>query len=147
MLKSLYSWQATYTTLENIPNRIVFFDGVCGLCNKTVDFLIQKDTNKVLRYAPLQGYTARRLLSKMYIEDLDSVVYYRDGKYLVRSSAVLRLLLDVGGWWKLLSIFLILPAFVRDFVYYAIATRRYKWFGKSDTCRLPSKKERELFLD
>jgi predicted DCC family thiol-disulfide oxidoreductase YuxK len=133
--------------LENIPNRIVFFDGVCGLCNKTVDFLIQKDTNKVLRYAPLQGYTARRLLSKMYIEDLDSVVYYRDGKYLVRSSAVLRLLLDVGGWWKLLSVFLILPAFVRDFAYYAIATRRYKWFGKRETCRLPNKEERELFLD
>jgi predicted DCC family thiol-disulfide oxidoreductase YuxK len=133
--------------MENIPNRIVFFDGVCGLCNKTVDFLVQWDKDHRLRYAPLQGYTARRLLSTMYIEDLDSVVYYRDGQYLVRSTAVLRLLLDVGGWWKLLSIFLILPAFVRDFVYYFIARRRYKWFGKRDACRMPTKEERALFLD
>lgn len=133
--------------MENIPTRVVFFDGVCGLCNKTIDFLIQWDKEKKLRYAPLQGYTAKRLLSTMYIEDLDSVVYYRDGKYLVRSTAVLRLLLDVGGWWKLLSIFLILPAFVRDFVYYFIARRRYKWFGKRDTCRMPTPQERALFLD
>jgi predicted DCC family thiol-disulfide oxidoreductase YuxK len=133
--------------MENIPNRIVFFDGVCGLCNKTVDFLIQWDKEKNLRYAPLQGYTAKRLLSTMYIEDLDSVVYYRNGQYLVRSTAVLRLLLDVGGWWKLLSIFLILPAFVRDFVYYFIARRRYRWFGKRDACRMPSPEERALFLD
>jgi predicted DCC family thiol-disulfide oxidoreductase YuxK len=74
-------------------------------------------------------------------------VYYRDGKYLVRSTAVLRLLLDVGGWWKLLSIFLIMPAFVRDAVYYFIANRRYKWFGKSNTCRMPTPEERTLFLD
>jgi predicted DCC family thiol-disulfide oxidoreductase YuxK len=131
----------------DIPNRVVFFDGVCGLCNKTVDFLIKWDEDRVLRYAPLQGYTARRLLTKLQVEDLDSVVYYRDGKYLVRSTAVLRLLLDVGGWWKLLSIFLIMPAFVRDAVYYFIANRRYKWFGKSDTCRMPTPEERTLFLD
>ena len=131
----------------DIPNRVVFFDGVCGLCNKTVDFLIKWDEDRALRYAPLQGYTAKRLLTKLQAEDLDSVVYYRDGKYLVRSTAVLRLLLDVGGWWKLLSIFLIMPAFVRDAVYYFIANRRYKWFGKSDTCRMPTPEERTLFLD
>lgn len=133
--------------MENIPNRIVFFDGVCGLCNKTVDFLIRWDEAKTLRYAPLQGYTAKRLLTKLEVEHLERVVYYRDGQYLVSSTAVLRLLLDVGGWWKLLSIFLILPAFVRNWVYYFIAKRRYKWFGKLDTCRLPSPQEKHLFLD
>lgn len=134
-------------TAEHFPDRIVFFDGVCGLCNKTVDFLIRTDKAKKLRYAPLQGYTAKRLLTKIQIENLESVVYYRDGKYLVSSTAVLRLLLDVGGLWKILSVFLILPAFVRNAVYFFIARRRYKWFGKSDTCRLPSAEERALFLD
>jgi predicted DCC family thiol-disulfide oxidoreductase YuxK len=134
-------------TVESFPDRIVFFDGVCGLCNKTVDFLIRTDHEKKLRYAPLQGYTAKRLLTKIQIENLDSVVYYRDGKYLVSSTAVLRLLLDVGGLWKILSIFLILPAFVRNAVYFFIAKRRYNWFGKSDACRIPTPEERHLFLD
>lgn len=134
-------------TAEHFPDRIVFFDGVCGLCNKTIDFLIRTDKAKKLRYAPLQGYTARRLLTKIQVENLESVVYYRDGKYLVSSTAVLRLLLDVGGLWKILSVFLVLPAFVRNAVYFFIARRRYKWFGKSDTCRLPAADERALFLD
>ncbi len=133
--------------MESFPKRIVFFDGVCGLCNKTVDFLIRTDRGHKLRFAPLQGYTAKRLLTKIQVENLDTVVYYRDGKYLVSSTAVLRLLLDVGGLWKILSIFLILPAFVRNAVYYFIAKRRYGWFGKSDTCRIPTADEKHLFLD
>lgn len=126
---------------------IVFFDGVCGLCNSTVDFIIRRDKNKKLRFAPLQGITASEMLDEAQYKDLDSIVYLRKGRLSRKSTAVLLVLFDLGGAWKLISILFIFPRFLRDGFYAIVAKYRYKWFGKKESCRLPSAEERASFLD
>lgn len=128
------------------PERIVFFDGVCGLCNRFVDRLLTDDARGMLRFAPLQGATAAQRLSPDLVQAMESVVYLRDGAILQRSEAALRILLDLGGWRKLLAPVLVLPAPLRDLLYDWIARNRYAWFGKRTTCRVPSPAERERFL-
>ena len=125
---------------------IVFFDGVCNLCNSTVDFLIRNDRKKKLRYAPLQGSTAQQIIPSS-LADLSSIVYYRQGKVFTESAAVLRIVYDMGSVFKLAVIFRIVPTAIANMVYAFVAKRRYKWFGKKATCRMPSLEERALFLD
>jgi predicted DCC family thiol-disulfide oxidoreductase YuxK len=127
-------------------SRVLFFDGVCSLCNGVVDWLVRKDKKRLLRYAPLQGNTAKAF--GLYVpHEPDTIVYVRNGKKLYRSSAALWLLYDLGGFYRVGAVFLILPAFIRNAVYDFIAKRRYRWFGKHETCRIPSAQERLLFLD
>lgn len=128
-------------------NPIIFFDGYCGLCNGFVDFVMPRDKKRIFRYSPLQGSTASRLLSKEDVMDLDSVVVYVGDSTLRKSRAVLRILMDLGGGWSLLALFGILPTSLLDFCYDIVAKNRYSWFGKRESCRLPSKEERALFLD
>jgi len=127
--------------------RIVFFDGVCGLCNQSVDFLLPKDKNNRLHFAALQGKTAERLLSQSERRELNSIVYWKESGTLNRSTAVLTLLKDMGGPWSVLSVFLIVPRPVRDFVYDQVAKYRYRWFGKRETCRMPVPSEQSKFMD
>ena len=127
-------------------SRIIFFDGVCGLCNRFVDRLLAADARGAFRFAALQGTTAKQLLPDGMAAALESVVYLRDGVILQRSDAALRALIDLGGWRKGYSLLLIVPRFIRDAVYAWVARNRYKWFGKHDTCRLPTPEERERFL-
>ncbi|MBK7946249.1 MAG: DUF393 domain-containing protein [Flavobacteriales bacterium] len=127
-------------------SRIIFFDGVCGLCNRFVDRLLAADTRGSFRFATLQGTTANQLLPDGMAAALESVVYIRDGVILQRSDAALRALIDLGGWRKGYGLLLIVPRFTRDAVYAWVASNRYKWFGKHDTCRLPTPEERERFL-
>jgi len=132
---------------ETQNQNIVFFDGVCGLCNRSVDFFIKHDKRRVLLFAPLQGTTASALLPSGEASALSSIIYYSKGKTSYRSKAVLNLLWDMGGWWRLSFIFRIFPPFFRDIFYNLIASFRYKWFGKKETCRIPTVEERERFLD
>jgi len=125
---------------------IVFFDGVCGLCNGFVDRLVRWDRRHVLRFATLQGTTAATQLPAQHTEALSTIVYF-DGEHLyTRSTAALRIVMRMGGAWKLAGIFLILPRFLRDGVYNWVARNRYQWFGKRDSCRLPSAEERAWFM-
>lgn len=126
---------------------ILFFDGVCNLCNSTVDFLIERDSNQVIKYSSLQGKTASEILSGKYTQDLNTVVLYQNGKIYIKSEAVIRALIHLGPKYALSSIFLIIPGFIRDFFYNLIAKNRYRIWGKKDTCRLPTQSERKLFLD
>jgi len=132
---------------DHTHQNIVFFDGVCGLCNSAIDFLMRKDKKKVLLFAPLQGSTAAKLLPHGEATSLSSMVYYSEGKISYRTKAILNLLWDMGGWWTLFSIFRIVPAFIRDIFYNWMAASRYKWFGKKETCRIPTVEERGRFLD
>lgn len=132
---------------DSSNQHIVFFDGVCGLCNRAIDFLIRHDKRKVLFFTPLQGTTARKLLPPTEASSLSSIVYHSKGKIAYRTKAILMLLWDMGGWWKLFSVFRIIPPFIRDIFYNWIATSRYKWFGKKESCRIPTLEERERFLD
>ncbi len=127
--------------------RIVFFDGVCGLCNRFVDRLLRVDRKRVLRFAPLQGRTAQERLPAGMADALESVVYLRDGAVIQRSDAALWILIDLGGWRVMYRGFFIVPRFVRDAVYDWIARNRYRWFRKYETCRLPTPEERARFLD
>jgi len=131
-------------TLRTPP--IVFFDGVCGLCNASIDLLVQEDFGRVLRFAPLQGEAAQEHLTAEQIADLDSFYYARDGQLFNRSSALLRVCADIGGPWRLLAVGLLLPLPIRDGLYRLVAANRYRLFGKHDVCRLPAPHERALFL-
>lgn len=126
---------------------ILFFDGVCNLCNNTVDFIIQRDTNQIIKYASLQGKTANELLGSSYTQELHTVVFYQDQKIYIRSEAVIRALILLGPKYALSSILLVIPSFIRDFFYNLVAKNRYRIWGKRDTCRLPTASEKKLFLD
>lgn len=136
------------TTIPRSANPpIVFFDGVCGLCDQTVKWLIKHDYRHRLRYAPLQGGTAARLLSPGDTKDVNSLVLLEDGKTYRRSSAVVRILWKLSRWWMVVGLMLwSIPRPLRDFGYRTVARYRYRWFGKHEACRLPLPEERELFL-
>ncbi len=128
--------------------KLILFDGYCGLCNKSVDWVIQHDTHHVFKFAPLQGKTAQNLSADISsIKNLDTVILWVDGKAFKKSEAGIQILKELPFPWKLLSIFSIFPTRLNDFFYDFIAKSRYKWFGKLDTCRLPSPEEKDLFLD
>lgn len=125
---------------------IVFFDGVCGLCNASVDRLLQWDQRGVLRFAPLQGTTAATMLPPDMVRDLDSLVLLDEQGLHQRSDAALLALKYAGGSWRLLSALRVVPRPLRDAVYDLIARRRYQWFGRKESCRLPLPHERDRFL-
>lgn len=129
--------------------KIVFFDGVCNLCNSTVDFLIRRDKKHILKFASLQSGLAQSILPEdaaFKADDLNTIIYYRQGKVYFRSSAVIKIVSDLGGIYTLTGIFFIIPSFIRNNVYNWIAQNRYRWFGKKDRCRLPEPEERSQFL-
>jgi predicted DCC family thiol-disulfide oxidoreductase YuxK len=126
---------------------ILFFDGYCGLCNGFVDFVMARDRKKTFRYATLQGSTAARLLSPQDTQNMDSVVVYVQTQKYKKSRAVFQVFTDLGGAWQWLTVFGFLPTAFLDFIYDVVARNRYSWFGKRDSCRLPTKEERALFLD
>lgn len=131
------------------PLRIVFFDGVCNFCNYWVQFALKRDHKDNLRFAPLQGQTAKNLLSKAGIDHniITSVVFFDDSKVFTESSAVLEICRYLDGGWKLLRVFHLIPAFMRNAVYRWVGRNRYKWFGQKDTCMIPTPEIRNKFLD
>jgi len=127
---------------------ILFFDGVCGLCNRVVDFSLRHDRNGLVRFAPLQGLMAAELLTADDVADLDTVVFVDDGVLVRRSSAVVGLLRQLGGPWRFVATLLwLVPRPLRDVGYRIVAHSRYRIFGRKDTCRVPTPRERKRFLD
>ncbi len=126
--------------------RIVFFDGVCGMCNETVDLLMKEDRADVLQFAPLQGDTAKVKIPEIDCDNMDSIIYYEDGKISDKSTAVLSIFQATGGLMKVSMIFRLVPRFVRDAVYNFIAKNRYAWFGKKEVCRMPTEREKGKLL-
>lgn len=126
---------------------IIFFDGYCNFCNRSVDFFIRHDTTGKFFYSPLQGKTSEHLLPAGLPTNLSSFIYYRAGRIYEKSSAALLACSDLGGGWKLVNVFWIIPRFLRDWVYRLIARNRYRWFGRKETCRIPNASERSKFLD
>ena len=126
--------------------KIVFFDGVCHLCNGFVDSVITIDTNHIFYFAPLQGETAQKLLPAQDRAQLDSVIYYESEKLFYSSTAVLKILIGLGGLYRVFMFLWVIPRPVRDFVYGIIARNRYQWFGKREFCRLPRPDERSYLL-
>ncbi len=127
--------------------RIIYFDGVCNLCNGFVDFVIQRDKKRTFSYAALQGKSALLNLSNQDL-GLDSVILLYDGSVLKKSAAVLKILKELGFFYKFISILGgFLPQTFCDLIYDLIAKNRYHLFGQKNTCRLPTAEERHFFLD
>lgn len=137
------------------PKPIILYDGVCGLCNRLVQFLLKHDRHGRLRFASLQSDFAAKVLQRHGFDpkDLDTlhVVENYDQpseRVLQRSDAVLRAWRELGGIWSVLaSVSRIIPRPLRDFVYRVVAQNRYRVFGKYDTCMLPDPEQRNRFLD
>ncbi len=127
---------------------ILFFDGICGLCDKSVSYFFEKDRRHALRFAPLQGELAKKLLDDRQRLTLDSMVLVEKAVSYERSTAVLRAMRLIGGSTGFVgSLGLAVPRPVRDFIYKRVAKNRYAIFGQTATCRLPSPAERAYFLD
>lgn len=126
--------------------QVVLFDGVCGMCNASVDFILSRDRDKKFLFSPLQGKFANEQVPEECM-DLNTIIYIRDGMILRRSSAVLRILVDLGGLWVVVWPLLLIPAFLRDLFYRMIAKSRHLVSKKRAACRLPSTEEKERFLD
>lgn len=127
--------------------KIVYFDGHCNVCNRFVDFLLRHDARHSLKYAPLQGITAAQNLAPALRTDLATMVLQDGDVFYVESSAAIRTLAHLGGGFKLMSVFLMVPRWLRDTVYRWVANHRYLIAGKRDTCRLPTPAELAQFLD
>ncbi len=126
---------------------IIFFDGMCALCNRFVTMILRQDKQGVFRLAALQGETARRMLPSMPADPGRwSMVYLDEQGMHLESDASLLIYRRLGGWFWWLSLARIVPRFLRDGVYRLVARNRYRWFGKNDTCRLPTEEERHRFL-
>jgi predicted DCC family thiol-disulfide oxidoreductase YuxK len=126
----------------------IIFDGVCNLCNSSVDFVIRRDKHDRFRFTANQNEAGRRLLQE-HGKDPDavsSVFLIEDGQLYERSTAALRIARRLPFPWPLLYGFIIVPSFLRDLVYGWIARNRYRWFGKKDSCRLPTADEQAKFL-
>lgn len=127
---------------------VVFFDGVCNLCNGLVNFLIDRDPSGRLLFAPLQGPTFRHVREAHPVpEELASIVLMDEVGVHLKSKAALRILTALGGVWRLASILYLVPRPLRDLLYDFVAKRRYPWFGKSESCRIPTPELRARFLD
>jgi len=124
----------------------VLFDGVCNLCNASINFVIDRDAEAVFRFAPLQSDVGRALVAECGLVDEDSIVLVEDGRCYVRSDAALRIARRLDGAWRLLGVLRIVPRPLRDAAYRVIARYRYRWFGKQDACRLPTPDLRVRFL-
>lgn len=127
---------------------VILFDGVCNLCNASIDFIIKRDTKDHFRVGALQEETGKKLLSKFDVkpEYLDSLVLIEKEQIYFRSTAALKISKNLSGAWPLFYGFIIVPTGIRDGIYNWIGSNRYRWFGKKNTCRLPSQEEREKFL-
>lgn len=131
------------------PGRgIVYFDGYCGLCDRFVTFLALRNRRGALRFAPLQGQTAagRWPATGTGGGDPRTVVYEEAGITYERSTAVLKALRALGGGWRLVAILAVIPRPLRDAAYDWMARHRFRWFGRRDSCRLPTAEEQASFL-
>jgi predicted DCC family thiol-disulfide oxidoreductase YuxK len=126
---------------------VIYFDGYCGLCNGFVDFVLARDRARRFRFAPLQGTTARARFGDPGEVDPTTILLEEAGTVFDRSTAALRIITALGGIWGLAGMLRLVPRFIRDAVYDWVARNRYGWFGKRDSCRLPSSEERAVFLD
>lgn len=131
---------------------IILFDGVCNLCSRSVRFVIARDPHAHFRFAALQSEAARRICTERSISmptalEPDSIVVIADGKSLERSDAALAIAARLPLPWSLLRIFRAIPRPLRDWLYRLVAKNRYRWFGRTDACMMPTPEIRARFID
>ena len=128
-------------------SQVIFFDGVCGMCNHMVDFVLQQDRYQTFLFSALQGEIAKQHLSTSDTEDLNSIVLLKKGKCYRHTAAVVRILWGLPLFWKMAGAALwLIPAPLRNVGYRFVAKIRYRLYGKKTSCRLPTPEERSRFL-
>lgn len=136
--------------MNNIPSdkAIVLFDGVCNLCNSSVNFIIRHDKRDHFRFVPLQSEKGKLLLQQFKADEtgLHTLVLIEKNKLYKRSTASLKIARQLDGILFILYGFIVVPSFLRDPVYNFIAKNRYKWFGKKDVCMVPNPSVKEKFI-
>ena len=126
---------------------ILFFDGVCAMCNNLVNFALKYNTAKNIEFAPLQGITAKNTLPDKYTKNLNTVIFIKNNHIYSESDAIIYLLTNLNIYFKFIYIFLIIPKFIRDNIYRLISKNRYKWFGKNESCKFLSLEEKKRILE
>jgi predicted DCC family thiol-disulfide oxidoreductase YuxK len=133
--------------VAGVARPIIFFDDVCVMCNSFIDLILRVDREGRFLFAPLRGETARKILPPMSNDPRDwSMVFVDESGIYDQSDASLEVYRRLGGSWRLLSLARHVPRWIRDSVYRVIARNRYRWFGRRDSCRVPSADERARFL-
>ena len=127
---------------------ILLFDGYCNFCNAWVSLIVRRDTAKKILFAPLQSSVGRKMLEENEIDVnyTDSLVFFEEERFTVSSTAALRIYSYLDGWERHLQLLSVVPRPFRDALYHFIAKYRYKWFGRSEQCMIPSQELRERFL-
>ena len=138
--------------MQNLPKnkKIILFDGVCNLCDSSVQFVIKHDKKDVFRFVSLQSELGQNILKHIGINpsNIDSVVVYEPGiAYYFKSAAAIEIAKNLGGVFHFGTIFRIIPTGIRNQLYNYIAKNRYKWFGKKDNCLVPSIEIKSKFLE
>ena len=128
-------------------NPVILFDGECNFCDSSVQFIIKNDPKGIFHFASLQSDTGQELLKKHHVpSNIDSMILIEGNKVYYKSAAALRICRHLKGAWKLLYAFIIVPRPIRNVAYDFIAKNRYKWFGKKESCMLPSPSVRARFI-
>lgn len=129
--------------------QVVLFDGVCNLCNSYVNWLIDHDRKNIFKFAALQSETGKKLVDQLGLKGnyLDTIIFYNNGKGYTHSTAVLHIVKQLGGVYRFAAVFLLVPPFIRNAVYNLVARNRYRWFGKRNTCRIPTPELKARFLE
>ena len=127
---------------------IILFDGICNFCNFWINFLIDRDKKDVFKFAALQSEKGQKLLEGFQMDSNfpDTFVLIEDKKVYTKSTAALKISRNLNGIWKCFYFMIFIPKPIRDYIYTIIAKNRYKFFGKSDLCRVPTEKDKGKFL-
>lgn len=137
--------------IENLPKKkkIILFDGICNLCNGAVQFIIKHDKKDVFRFIALQSDLGIEICNYIGVDQtkIDSIILYNPNvAYYYKSSAIIEIAKELGGIYSLISIFKIFPEKLRNYIYDYIATNRYKWYGKKESCMIPTPELKAKFL-
>ena len=128
--------------------RVIVFDGICNWCNTWVNFTLARDPHRKFKFGTLQSQPAQQILKALHLiaDDFETFLLLERGRVYTKSTAALRIVRQLSGLWPLLYVGIAIPRPLRDAVYDYVAQRRYRWMGKSETCRIPTSAERERFV-
>lgn len=128
-------------------NPVIFFDGVCNLCSASVQFAIEHDKKDIFKFTALQGNYAKTILPKYNVDlnKIDSIILVENDNLYTKSTAALKIARKLSGLWPMLYIFIVIPKSIRDWFYDIIAKNRYKWWGRQESCWVPTAELKQKF--
>jgi predicted DCC family thiol-disulfide oxidoreductase YuxK len=124
---------------------LILYDSKCNLCNYTLQFILKRDKLRIFNYLPLQSSQAEELLKTIQFDQpgIDSVIFIEYGRAYIKSEAFFRIAKELGGFYRLIAVFRILPKKFSDWIYDLIAKNRYNWFGKKEVCMIVNRQTKQ----